>query len=321
MSDAKKPSCWIEVCAETYKSNVPLLEELLSAEGALSVSLVDAADQAILEPAVATTPLWDHAIVKALFSCTACGDSAEAVREAEGILSAVRLATASFSELQGIAFSFSLIEDQDWERSALDQFHAFDIGDMLRVVPSWQDHERQSSRINLLMDPGLAFGTGTHATTHLCLEHLDRLVTTDKSVVDFGCGSGILGIAALKLDAGRVCFIDNDPQAITATHNNLRLNKLENKDFSLINSAEQGVQSMLAGDNDGADIVVANILAGTLIELQGLIAALTRTRGLIVLSGILDEQADSVIDAFRESFESFERQDRDGWTCIQARRK
>lgn len=291
------------------------------AAGAVSVTLLDAADQPILEPAVATTPLWDQAIIKALFA----GDHAASAehtltKNIEEIKAALQSAIEQFPELADTQFRFEPIEDQNWERKSLEQFHAFDVGPRLRIVPSWRQADCLADKVNLLLDPGLAFGTGSHPTTRLCLEYLQEAEIEKGSVIDFGCGSGILGIAALTLGAEKVIFIDNDPQAITATTNNLALNGLSEKNTILINNSDHGSEPGLTKNDHRANILVANILAGTIITLYESIASRLNPGGVVVLSGLLTDQVPAVIEAFSKGFDAFEAREKDGWSCVKAKR-
>jgi ribosomal protein L11 methyltransferase len=192
------------------------------------------------------------------------------------------------------AYKIEQIEDKDWEREWMDNFHPMQFGQRLWICPSWHEVPDQNA-VNVMLDPGLAFGTGTHPTTALCLEWLDGLDLTGKTVIDFGCGSGILAIAALKLGAKNAIGIDIDPQAILASRNNAKQNGVANR-----------LQLFLSDDKPAdlkADVVVANILAGPLKELYPIISQLVKEGGDLGLSGILETQAQSVCDAYTQSFD------------------
>ena len=195
---------------------------------------------------------------------------------------------------ENTAYKIEQIEDKDWEREWMDNFHPMQFGKRLWICPSWREVPDQNA-VNVMLDPGLAFGTGTHPTTALCLEWLDGLDLTGKTVIDFGCGSGILAIAALKLGAKNAIGIDIDPQAILASRNNAEQNGVADR-----------LQLFLSDDKPAdlkADVVVANILAGPLKELYPIISQLVKEDGDLGLSGILETQAQSVCDAYAQSFD------------------
>ena len=191
------------------------------------------------------------------------------------------------------AHKIEQIEDKDWEREWMDNFHPMQFGKRLWICPSWREVPDPNA-VNVMLDPGLAFGTGTHPTTALCLQWLDGLDLAGKTVIDFGCGSGILAIAALKLGAKRAIGIDIDPQAILASTNNAQANGVADR-----------LELFLAKDQPKdlvADVVVANILAGPLKELAPNIITLVKPQGDLGLSGILATQATSVCEAYAEDF-------------------
>ena len=195
---------------------------------------------------------------------------------------------------ENTAYKIEQIEDKDWEREWMDNFHPMQFGQRLWICPSWREVPDKNA-VNVMLDPGLAFGTGTHPTTALCLEWLDGLDLTGKTVIDFGCGSGILAIAALKLGAKNAIGIDIDPQAILASRNNAEQNGVADR-----------LQLFLSDDKPAdlkADVVVANILAGPLKELYPIISQLVKEGGDLGLSGILETQAQSVCDAYTQSFD------------------
>jgi ribosomal protein L11 methyltransferase len=290
---------WIQIHVDTDRQGAGRVEALLEAEGALSVTVQDAADQPLLEPLPGETPMWDSARVTGLFEpdCE--------IRNLEK-----RLAAALPT---GTVLAIEELGDQPWERAWLDYFRPMQFGNHLWVCPEGQAPEGlDGDAVVLTMDPGLAFGTGTHATTALCLEWLAMQPLAGKSVVDYGCGSGILGIAALLLGARQVTAIDHDPQALRATRDNALKNGVEDR--------------LLVIGSDGpapetADIVVANILATTLVELAGPVTACVRPGGDLVLSGILRGQAASVADAYRVAFDLDDPAERDGWILLHGIRR
>ncbi len=252
------------------------VEEILQRHGAQSVTLSDAGDNPVLEPAPGETPLWTDTRVTALFSADA--DFESLCRDLRD--------TLQLDELP--AHHIETLEDRVWEREWLKDFGPMQFGRRLWVVPG--DFEIDASDAILVrLDPGLAFGTGTHPTTALCLEWLEQIDLDGKTVLDFGCGSGILSVAALQLGAAFVHAIDNDLQAVTATRQN---------------AARNGVsEALLVGtaiDEDAPqfDIVVANILASTLSEYSEFICKRLKSGGLLALSGILAEQADDVANHY-----------------------
>lgn len=272
-------------------------EEALFDLGALSVTLEDAADDPVLEPAPGETPLWPTIRVKALFP-----DDADRWW----------IATMLGRRLPGTPSpDFEAVADRAWEREWLKDFGPMRFGRRLWVCPGGQPADDPDA-VRIELDPGLAFGTGTHPTTAMCLEWLEGHEPAGKDVVDYGCGSGILAIAALKLGASRVRAMDIDPQALVAT----RENALRN-----------GVDHGLTVTDDphlpdrSTDLLVANILAGPLVELAPRFAAAIRPGGDVVLSGILAEQADTVTAAYRPCFDIALAATRDGWGLLCGRRR
>lgn len=209
--------------------------------------------------------------------------------------------------VESSVYKIEQIEDKDWEREWMDNFHPMRFGKRLWICPSWREVPDENAT-NVMLDPGLAFGTGTHPTTALCLEWLDSLDLQDKTVIDFGCGSGILAIAALKLGAKSAVGIDIDPQAILASRNNAEQNGVADR-----------LQLFLSEDKPAdlkADVVVANILAGPLKELYPVIRQLVKPNGVLGLSGILATQASSVCDAYAQSFVLEPIEEREEWCRI-----
>jgi len=275
---------WIKLKATCSATVSEWLEESLLAAGASAITMEDAQDQALLEPALGTMPLWDQTIVSGLF---------EAEIDVDETVSFVRQVFGSFSSDPMPHLQVELVENEDWTRKWIDNFKPVKFGERLWVCPSWSDIPDPDA-VNLMLDPGLAFGTGTHPTTALCLRWLDSHDLKGKTVVDFGCGSGILGIAALLLGAKHVLAIDNDPQALIATRDNLQRNNLP----------EAQLTAALPDDIPDlkADILLANILAKPLYELKPVLTQLLQPEGHIVLSGILASQADALNTHYREDY-------------------
>jgi ribosomal protein L11 methyltransferase len=255
------------------------LNEVLLETEALAVTLQDAADEPIFEPALGTTPLWGKTEVVALFS------------EDADIQHVIQQLQAAVGQLP--PYQINSVAEQLWERAWMDEFKPMQFGKRLWICPSWHAPV-DATAVNLLLDPGLAFGTGTHPTTRLCLEWLDENPPSDKQVIDYGCGSGILAIAALKLAASMAYAVDYDSQALLATQDNALRNQL--------NSAQLKTFLPEALPSLKVDVLLANILAQPLIELVEKFASLVKPQGTIVLSGILAEQADKVKQAYQPWF-------------------
>lgn len=290
---------WLAITVDTE----PRFEERLSSAfedlGAVAVTLLDAADQPIYEPKPGETPLWRQLTMQALFP----GDADES-----GIVFGL---SALQPGLDMRRLQVQRIADQDWERAWMDDFQPMRFGQRLWIVPSAHpvpDDAHADDAVRLRLDPGLAFGTGTHATTALCLEWLDGQPLAGKRVLDFGCGSGVLAIAAALLGAAPVVATDNDPQALTATADNAAANAVQDA-LHIVASDDWTA----AGDND---VVVANILANTLVELAPQLVAALAPGGHLALSGILPEQADAVADAYAALGVDLQRRERDGWVLL-----
>ena len=271
---------WIQLiipCSRLYSADV---ESAALEAGALSVTLQDAADQPILEPAVGETPLWDDCVMTALFSSKI--DTNNVNEQMTTYLSGT------------INARWEQLEDKDWSQEWKQHFQPLKCGDRLWICPSWIAPPDLNA-VNLILDPGLAFGTGSHPTTHLCLRWLDQQDLKGKIVIDYGCGSGILGIAALLLGAKQVIAVDNDPQALLASRDNAQRN----------NIAASRLSTYLPDDVPAticADVMVANILASPLISLAPKLCAMTKPKGLLCLAGLLENQIDAVSKPYLEQF-------------------
>ena len=290
---------WLQVRLAITPEQAGTYEDALLEVGAVSVTFMDAEDQPIFEPDLGTTPLWSHTHLLALF---------EADTDPDNLIAHLQLLTGA--ELP--QHQIEQIEDQDWERSWMDNFQPMRFGQRLWIVPSWHEAPEPEA-VNLLLDPGLAFGTGTHPTTSLCLQWLDGQALEGCTVLDFGCGSGILAIAALLLGAEHAVGTDIDPQALEASRDNAGRNGIAAERFPLY----------LPGDMPAAtyDVVVANILAGPLVQLAPTISAHVRPGGRLALSGILAEQADEVRAAYADLFELDPTAVQDGWVRISGVRR
>ncbi|MDD5036124.1 MAG: 50S ribosomal protein L11 methyltransferase [Methylococcaceae bacterium] len=272
---------WRQLSAATCESLAEPVSELLFDLGALSVSFQDEGDQPLFEPKPGEIPIWRDTRVIALFE-----EEADIERAQAAVL--VRFGEASFSD-----WRMEEIQDQAWERAWLEHFHPMPFGRRLWIVPSGFEAPDQEEAVCVSLDPGLAFGTGTHPTTALCLEWLDGLELKGKTVIDYGCGSGILAIAALLLGAQSAIATDIDPQALTATTDNARKNGVEERLHLYYPELLPDIQ---------VDILLANILANPLVELAQALASHIRPGGLLALSGLLREQADEVRKAYEPFF-------------------
>ena len=295
---------WLQLKAHIAPEQADTLEELLSAEGASAITLQDAQDDPVFEPERGTTPLWHETVLTGLY---------DDLEDVEPMLDRVRQAWAvEMPDEPCPEIDYELLADRDWEREWMDGFSPLRMGKRLWIVPSWHEAPDPDG-VNLLLDPGLAFGTGTHPTTALCLEWLDALADEGQldgqTILDFGCGSGILAIAALKLGAVRAVGTDIDPQALTASRDNATRNGIVDDALALC----------LPDQLDAGQyaIVVANILAGPLVELASTIAGQVAPGGRLALSGILANQADSVLEAYlAHGFYMDEPVERDGWVRL-----
>ncbi len=286
---------WIQIRLNSTDRKAEQISDYLEEIGAVSVTFMDSQDTPIFEPLPGETRLWGNTDVVALFDAET--DMAQILR----------LLRQEKHLDENTAYKIEQIEDKDWEREWMDNFHPMRFGKRLWICPSWREVPEPDA-VNVMLDPGLAFGTGTHPTTALCLEWLDGLDLRGKTVIDFGCGSGILAIAALKLGAQSAVGIDIDPQAILASHNNAEQNGVADR-LRLFLSDEKPSDLK-------ADVVVANILAGPLKELYPLISQLVKPHGVLGLSGILATQAESVCETYQQSFNLDAVQEREEWCRI-----
>ncbi|NBV75077.1 MAG: 50S ribosomal protein L11 methyltransferase [Methylococcaceae bacterium] len=269
---------WRQLSVVTDEVTAPEVADFFSELGAVSVTYTDAEDEPVYEPAIDQTKIWTNTRVTALFELDADLDVIKMVVEHQ-------FTAASFAN-----WLAEDIEDQAWERAWMEHYHPMCFANTLWVCPTGQEQNEQG-KICMTLDPGLAFGTGTHPTTAMCLEWLASHDLTDKVVIDFGCGSGILAVAAVLLGARFAHAIDIDPQAIEATRYNAEKNGVADKIAYYLPEQFESIQ---------ADIVVANILALPLIELSSHIVGLLAKPGQLILSGILNEQAESVTKAYQE---------------------
>jgi len=287
---------WIQFIFSSTPDGADPLSDRLSECGASAVTFQDNADQAIYEPEIGSTPLWQATNVIALF---------EADSDTDSII--VQL-TQLMAPTALPKFRIEAVEDKDWIREWMDNFHPMCFGEKLWICPSWRQPP-QPDAINILLDPGLAFGTGTHPTTALCLNWLDQADVKDKTVIDYGCGSGILAIAAALLGAKKVIGIDIDPQALEATQAN-----------AIRNGVQIDTYLPEACPDITADLVIANILAGPLQTLAPTLVKLSKPKADIVLSGILDSQAQAVSDTYQAWFDMQVPTQKDEWIRLAGKR-
>ncbi|HHQ4532324.1 TPA: 50S ribosomal protein L11 methyltransferase [Aeromonas veronii] len=288
---------WIQIRINATAKTADKVSNMLLGRGAQAVTFMDAKDVPVYEPMPGETPLWGETEVMGLFDAET--DPAPTI--------------AFFQQIFGenVGYKVEQLEDKDWVREWMDHFHPMQFGERLWICPSWRDVPNPDA-VNVMLDPGLAFGTGTHPTTALCLQWLDGLDLTGKTVVDFGCGSGILGIAALKLGAARVIGIDIDPQAIQASRDNAARNGVAGQiELYLPADQPQDVE---------ADVVVANILAGPLRELAPLIAGHGKPGSLMALSGVLESQAPELETIYGQWFDMDQTAVKEEWCRLSGRK-
>ncbi|MGY3863437.1 50S ribosomal protein L11 methyltransferase [Aeromonas lacus] len=288
---------WIQIRINATAKTADKVSNMLLGRGAQAVTFMDAKDVPVYEPMPGETPLWGETEVMGLFDAET--DPAPTI--------------AFFQQIFGenVGYKVEQLEDKDWVREWMDHFHPMQFGERLWICPSWRDVPNPDA-VNVMLDPGLAFGTGTHPTTALCLQWLDGLDLAGKTVVDFGCGSGILGIAALKLGAARVIGIDIDPQAIQASRENAARNGVADQiELYLPADQPQDVE---------ADVVVANILAGPLRELAPLIAGHGKAGSLMALSGVLESQAPELETIYGQWFEMDPTAVKEEWCRLSGRK-
>ncbi|MBV1881635.1 MAG: 50S ribosomal protein L11 methyltransferase [Pseudomonadales bacterium] len=276
---------WIIIKFAPSPDQLPLLETLLSNAGAGAITFEDNADQPLYEPPRGSMPIWESTRLSALF---------ESDVNIENITALIRSQFANNTP----QYRVEILEDKDWVREWMEAFHPIQFGDRLWVCPSWRKPPDKDA-INMLLDPGLAFGTGTHPTTALCLKWLDAQPLEGKTVVDYGSGSGILAVAAKLLGAATVWAVDNDPQALIATKANAERNHIS--EHILVASPEEFEEEFIR-KKQKADILLANILAGPLILLAATLEKSLKLQSKLILSGILQEQAEEVISHYERWF-------------------
>jgi len=288
---------WLQLRLAVRRDDIAALEELLLATGAVAVTLEDNADQPLLEPGVGETPLWRQTRITGLYP---------ADTDMQCVLRAI-----PDTLLQQTRQRVEILEDKDWEREWMQHYQPMQFGLRLWVCPSWLEPPEPHA-VNLLLDPGLAFGTGTHPTTALCLRQLDSMSWAGQTVVDYGCGSGILAVAALKLGAALALGVDNDPQALAASRDNAARNAIAPEHFPVAFPGE--VDQHAWGQR--AEIVIANILAGPLINLSDTLLHFLKPGGTVLLSGLLQNQAETVCTHYADRLPLRIVGESDGWVCL-----
>ncbi len=290
---------WLQLTLEGSPEDAERIADALSSLGAVAVTLQDGADQPLYEPPPGETPLWSATRIIGLFLANAD-------------IRAITTQLAAKLQMDKLPpWRVSPLEDKDWEREWMGNFHPMRFGKRLWIVPSWHTAP-DSDAINILLDPGLAFGTGTHPTTALCLQWLDEHGADHPKVIDYGCGSGILAVAALKLGAGHVWAVDNDPQALIASRDNAAKNQVTERIDTIAPGRlpQQPVQLLLA-----------NILAQPLLELAEKFSRLVEPGGHIVLSGILQHQAEDITRHYAAWFDMTPVAQQEEWMRLSGRRK
>jgi ribosomal protein L11 methyltransferase len=278
----------IEHCLQ---HEVDELTAALEDSGALSISIMSQQDNPILEPAPGETPLWDQLAIQALYENSQQADAAQ------------NWLDKNYPHLR---HALNEVPEQDWERVCLDRFTPQRFGQRLWVCPSWHKPPEPNA-VNLTLDPGLAFGTGTHPTTSLCLTWLEQTNLDSKGIIDYGCGSGILGLAALKLGARHAHAVDIDDQALLATQQNASINQISPNVLSISHpdSLDKPV-----------DLLIANILLSPLLTLKNTFYQLLKPKGLLVVSGLFTEQAQTLTDAYQTHFTHQSTLEEEEWALV-----
>lgn len=295
---AESEQNWQQITMITTSEKAEEISDMLSLLGAVAVTYMDAQDDPILEPLPGEYRLWPNTKIIGLF---------EKGTDVSPIVSYLQHAYGD-----NLPIAAHALEDQDWVRAWMDNFKPIQCGEKLWICPTWCKVPVENA-ITVMLDPGLAFGTGTHPTTFLCLEYLDSMQDKlqGQEIVDYGCGSGILAIAALKLGAKQAYGVDIDPQALIASKDNAERNQVVDK-LQLFDGSKQEIAP--------CPFVVANILAGPLAELEPNIAALCKSGGYLALSGILSSQVEEITEAYQNDFKILEVKELDGWALVSAQR-
>ncbi|PRD23347.1 UNVERIFIED_CONTAM: prmA [Trichonephila clavipes] len=299
------PVNWLQIHITVDQNQVELTETLLLSLGAVSVTLDDAEDQALLEPLPGETPLWNKVIVTGIYQ-----------QDEEDPIDVDTLEAFLKAQLPDVPMRHEYLENQVWERAWMDYYEPIQIGEKYWIVPEWLEPP-EADATNIKLDPGLAFGTGNHASTFLCLQWLGKTDVKDKIVIDYGCGSGILGVAALLLGAKKVYATDIDPQAVLATKQNAELNGVLDRLY--VGLPEEFDQEF---NQQQADVLVANILAAPLMALAPEFSTLIKSEGEFALAGVIEEQVADVSSVYSEFFDILDIEKREeNWCRISGKRK
>ena len=296
---------WLQIHITVDQAQVDFTETLLMSLGAVSVTLDDAEDQVLLEPLPGETPLWNKVIVTGIYQ-----------EDDQDPIDVEKLEAFLKEQLPDAPIRHEQLEDQVWERAWMDYYEPIQIAKKFWIVPEWLEAP-DNNAVNIKLDPGLAFGTGNHASTFLCLQWLGQTDLKDKIVIDYGCGSGILGVAALLLGAKKVYATDIDPQAVLATKQNAELNHVLDRLFV-------GLPEEFNAEfkSQKADVLVANILAAPLMALAPEFATLLKSEGEFALAGVIEEQVADVTGVYSEFFDIVHIEKREeNWCRISGKRQ
>jgi ribosomal protein L11 methyltransferase len=288
---------WLQLRVDAQRAEITEWEDELLAGGAVAVTLEDNADQPLLEPGVGETPMWNLTRITGLYPADT--DMKRVLQEIPE-----HLLKASNARVE-------ILEDKDWEREWMQHYQPMQFGERLWVCPSWLEPPDPDA-VNLMLDPGLAFGTGTHPTTALCLTQIEGLNLSGQTIIDYGCGSGILAVAALKLGATLALGVDNDPQALAACRDNANRNNIAPQQLTVVLPQDVDQQNW----TQKAELVIANILAGPLIELSSTLINFLQPGGTLLLSGLLQNQAEALCAHYTDRLPLTVVSEKDGWVCL-----
>ncbi len=288
---------WLQLRLDARPDELEKFEGLMLASGSVAVTMEDNADNAVLEPGVGQTPFWMQTRVTGLYPADA---------DMDAVLARFPAKLMAFTNAR-----VEILEDKDWEREWMTHYQPMQFGESFWVCPSWLAPPDPDAT-TLLLDPGLAFGTGTHPTTALCLTELAKMTLSGAHIVDYGCGSGILGVAALLLGAADVLAVDNDPQALVATLDNSKRNSIEPSSLAVFLPEQVDIEQ----HTEKADVVIANILAGPLIGLSDTLLSLLKPGGNLLLSGLLEKQAKELREHYLPRIDLTIAGEKDGWVCL-----
>ncbi len=283
---------WQQIHLQCTPNQVDLAEALFYENQAVSILLEDAGDEPLFEPMPGEEPLWGNIILTAIFDTNS--DNSYDLAQTDFQTLAQEIA----AEVGASRVWLSCLDDKDWTKEWMTHYKPIKCQGNLWIVPKWLNAP-DASAINLILDPGLAFGTGYHATTRLCLDWLAEQDLTNKTVIDYGCGSGILGVGALLLGAKVVYAVDIDPQAVLATRQNAQLNGVADRLHAFL---PEEFKEFWQTQSDNADIITANILAKPLIHFAPYFANLLKNQGQIVLAGLIENQVADVVNAYQPYF-------------------